>query len=120
MSYLDLRELADELDELRDKRDEGVMFDEEDAERLEALESIESDLGGDLSTYAENEGTAIPESDFEDYCQELAEGCGFISDRSNPLNPLMGYIDWERWANDCKHDYSSFYFEGESYYVRSY
>lgn len=121
MTYLDLRDLVKERDELRDRRDDEDQddpLDEEETERLEEIEGIDGQLGGDLDGWANNEPIAIPESDFEDYCRNLADDCGYTNGGDD--NPLLNYIDWERWAADCRHDYSGFDFDGDSYLVRSY
>lgn len=117
MDYLDLRDLVQELEELRLKADDGEL-DEDEIDRLEVLEQLESDIdqetGSSLERFADDEPTAIPDSEFEDYCRELAEDCGYVDDQS----PLSNYVDWERWADDCKQDYTEFEFEGVTYWVR--
>lgn len=66
---------------------------------------------------AENEPTAIPEHDFKSYAQDLAKEIGAIDpDQQWPFS----CIDWERAARELQMDYSSFDWEGTTYYTRSY
>jgi hypothetical protein len=119
MYTIDLRELAEELEELNGRHlenEESGGLDDEELERRNALLELERDLGGSLSIYADNEPTAIAEEDFEEYAQELAEECGMI----DPKSQMRHYIDWERFAEDLKHDYTQFDFEGGTYLVRTY
>jgi len=117
---LDLRELADELADLEDEAEglgEGESLDEDDAERLAALRSLQDDLGGDMRLAARDDAGLIHENEWEDYCRELASDLGYLE--GDDKNPLLNYIDWERWAEDCKQDYCEHEFDGETYYRRS-
>lgn len=126
-NYLDLRDLAKELDELKDKLDMSGLadeahiaadkdpLDEDERERYEALCALERDLGGDLGRYADNEPTAIPEDEFVNYAQELAEDTGAIQRNASWPN---NHIDWDAAADALKQDYTSFDFEGTTYLVR--
>lgn len=120
MGYLDLRDLAEEYKELLE-REQGPdkPLDEDEKARLAALSDLESQLwNGDLSEYAENEVTMIPEEDFEDYAQEFAEDVGYVPKHSD--NPLFSYIDWTSWAEDMKNDYAEVTFEDRVYLIRTY
>ena len=109
--YLDLRDLAKELDDLREqKEDAHEDFDEED--RLKALESLEKEVNGDLHLAARNEPMLIPDDEWVDYCRQMAEDCGYLSDK----NPLSNYIDWDGWADDMKADYQEVEFDGDTYW----
>lgn len=91
-------------------------LDDDDVERLKLLEDLDSELS-DLDSYARNEPSAIPDSDWVSYCQQMAEDIGAISaDAQWPLNR----IDWDAAAEDLKADYTSFDFDGTEYWVRSY
>ena len=111
--YLDLRELSDEFNELKDSVENDSPLDEDDKERFEVLKGLDSDLNG-LEECSKNESTAIPDSEFEDYARQLAEDIGYVGHN----NPMEDYIDWGRWAEDLKMDYTSFDFYGETYWVR--
>lgn len=114
MSWLDLNALAEELEELRNLNDdEDEELDDDDAERLEVLESLDSEIN--LADTAENEGSAIPDYDFEDYARQLAED---IYDM--PEHWPFTCINWEQAAHELQMDYTSFEFEGTNYLVRSY
>lgn len=81
---------------------------------------IANGLASDVSSfadYAENEPTAIPESEWIGYCQDLAADIGAISGEERW--PVY-CIDWERAAADLAMDYSQFEYDGTTYYVRSY
>ena len=114
MPYLDARELMKELDELRDQKTDAeenkdtLGLDEGEEERLTALLELEEALGPGSDV------TLIPEDEFEDYAQELAYDCGLI----NRDHTLDSYIDWERWADDCKSDYTTITFDGDDYLYR--
>lgn len=111
---LDLKELAEELDELREREDDADNpLDEEDKERLQALSDFEGEIG-DLHLAHKNIGSVIAESDWKDYCEDTAYDIGMCERGSM----LANYVDWERWAENCKSDYSSADFEAETYYWR--
>ena len=121
-TYIDLRDLAKEYIDLKervdaDPEDEAEPLDEDEQERFDMLKALEDELGGDLESAADNEPTMIAKSEFADYCQEMAEDCGYVTDSNK--NPLMNYIDWEGWARDCAYDYTLIEFDGCEYYVRS-
>jgi antirestriction protein len=75
------------------------------------------DAGYAIDDVAENEPTMIPEYDFAEYAQELAEDIGAISqDAKWPVY----CIDWERAARELKMDYTSVRVNGTTYYFRSF
>ena len=127
--YLDLRDLAKELEDLKERAEAAAETDpdlkdpgaepltEDEQERMTAIGKIADDLGcDDLANYAENEPTAIPDHEFEAYAEELADDIGAIDKRASwPLN----CIDWTKAAEELQADYSSFDFEGVTYWVRS-
>ena len=56
----------------------------------------------------------IPESEFEDYAERLAEDVS-----GTDLNEWPFYaIDWEIAARDLQSDFTAFEIDGETYYVR--
>jgi len=115
MDYLDLRDLADEMDDLKERIDE---LDTDEKDRLKALTELESDLGYDsLRECADNEPTMImiPESEWQEYAEQLADDVGMVDADS----PMRNYIDWEKWAQDLAYDYGLVTFDGADYYVRS-
>ena len=109
--YLDLRDLAEERKELTEKAasESTETLDEEDQDRLSALDELFSDLGG-----GHEDNTLIPESDWEEYCEEFAYDVGFVERDSQ----IASYVDWHRWADDAKSDYMSVDFDGETYWYR--
>ena len=59
--------------------------------------------------------TAIRDSYFKDYAQELAEDCGMIH---NGLAWPLTCIDWDQAARELRMDYTSVEFDGVTYWVR--
>jgi antirestriction protein len=75
------------------------------------------DAGYAIDDVAENEPTMIPEYDFSEYAQELAEDIGAITrDAKWPVY----CIDWERAARELKMDYASVRVNGTTYYFRAF
>jgi hypothetical protein len=113
MGYLYTANLEDEITELEDmKNDEPEDFGREDDDRLELLLQLRGEL--------ETEGwyhniSLIPESEFTDYAQQLAEDTGAISDETGWPSTC---IDWEWAASELAHDYSVVTFDGDTYYYQ--
>ena len=75
------------------------------------------DAGYAIDDVVENEPTMIPEYDFSEYAQELAEDIGAI----DPEAKWPVYcIDWERAARELKMDYASVRVKGTTYYFRAF
>ncbi len=107
--WLDPDDLEKELDDLQGRLDdEDDPLDEEEHERLKALADLETELGG------WSVDTLIPDDEFEDYAREFAYDIGMV-ERESSIEP---YVDWERWSNDLKHDFTCVTFESEDYYTR--
>ena len=116
MEYLDCRDLAKELEALQEQyNDDPQNFDKDDFERLENLKKLNNDINGGLEG-TEEEGL-IPEQEWKDYCKQFAEDCGYLSYSKNK-NPLLDYVDWNRWAEDFKANYEELEFEGVTYFHR--
>lgn len=111
--YIDSRDLLDRLNEL-EGYDEPDDIEQEELTKLRAI--CEEGLGmfGDWE-HGEN---LIPEDQFTDYAQELAEETGAISSSSDAQWPLY-CIDWERAARDLRMDYSEIDIDGTTYLGRS-
>lgn len=126
MTYLDTRDLFDELLDLRYRKSEAEdsdalgsevePLDEDETERLAALEELADEIGEDTLRNGE---TMIPESDFTEYAQELAEDIVPDFDRRSSNWPFS-HIDWDAAARELAYDYSSVVFDGTFYYVRTY
>jgi antirestriction protein len=125
MSYLDLRELADswadEIEELNERTGESASYGELadiESKYWELCDALGIDkTPDDLKRFGDDyEPTLIPERDFEEYAQELADDCGMIPDN---LSWPLTCIDWERAARELAYDYSSVSFDGTDYYIRS-
>ena len=124
MTYLDLYELGDQwegvLDELRD-----ADVDAEELESLQAHSDQFSELCADLNADAPYDPDSlrtfelldglIPEREFVDHAQQLAEDIGAVEDFSRwPVS----CIDWEQAARELQTDYTSVEYEGTTYFYR--
>jgi hypothetical protein len=56
----------------------------------------------------------IEEDDFDEYCKELLEDCGYISKDF----PVWIEIDWDATANNVRQDYQEVEFRGTNYLFR--
>ena len=91
---------------------------ENDPETYQAWNSaVIEDLGATLEWLAENEPCMIPDWDFVEHAQELADDMG-LTHRDDPW-PLS-FIDWKAAAKALKHDYSSIEVDGRRYWFRSF
>lgn len=59
--------------------------------------------------------TLIPESDWEEYVEDLVKDCGYIS---NDV-PWWIVIDWAATADNIAADYSTVDYDGDTYYYRN-
>jgi hypothetical protein len=101
--------------DMEDHQEAHEAFEDFEPERLVALEEVEAQLSMTLRDLAKEEGTAIPDYDFENYAMDLARDVGMVDKDSI----IYSYVDWESFAGDLKGDYSSFEYEGETYWIRS-
>ena len=104
MNIIDLRDIVDKQ--------------ETEQDTYEAWKTaLWDDAGYAIDDVAENEPTMIPEYDFAEYAQELAEDIGAIDrDAKWPVY----CIDWERAARELKMDYTSVRVNGTTYYFRAF
>ena len=102
---------------------EDIRLDEEEIEswrdnwqtELEVIEDInelENSVGSEWSYGV----TLIDEDDFEDYCEEELEQCGYFP-KDFP-QWIKNNIDWKGIAEDMKQDYSEVEFRGTTYLFR--
>jgi len=110
---IDTRDLQEELESLQKEEN----LEDWQTEELEKIKKLKNEMG---ASDFEDGMTLIEESEFEDYCQDLAYDCGYLSGShscSNP-NPLDYFIDWKDWADHCKMDFSDIEYEDKTYYYR--
>lgn len=95
--------LESDIGALRDNSPEEFTKDEE--KELTQLRELRDEIGDEF-----RHGVAlIPESDFEEYAQELADDLGVLdTDNTWPLY----CIDWEYAARELKHDYCPIQVDG--------
>ena len=138
--YLDTRDLAETRDELKQQildsflemfpqyeemteSFEDICFEEEEIEswksdfenELKQIEEIDT-IENECSEFSYGE-TLIDEDDFEEYCQEFIEDCGYNS-KDMPMI-ISNNIDWTGIADDMKQDYSEIEYQGNTYLYRS-
>ena len=101
---LDSRDLEKELKDI-----------ETDQERKKAIKELKEECQNYGWEYGIN---FINEDYWEDYCKDFAEDCGYLNMRSDTFNPLESCIDWEKWSDLMKQDYSEIEFDGTWYYYR--
>lgn len=112
VNILDTRDLIEELDELierRDDEDQTDPLDEDDVKRMAEIERVIEEIGDEASYGV----VLIPEDDFVEYAQELAEEIGAVDESARwPAR----HIDWKAAADELRHDYSSVTFDGTDYF----
>jgi hypothetical protein len=114
MDRIDTRELESELDEFESRAQEDVdPLDEDEIARMRAILALKED---GISEWYDG-ATLIPEDDFEEYAQELAEETGAYP--SGEVTWPLTCIDWAQAASELQHDYTSVEFDGDTYLVRS-
>lgn len=82
----------------------------DDLEVIEEINGVESSVGSEF----EYGVTLIEEDEFEDYCRELIEDCGYISKDF----PSWIEIDWSRTTDNIRIDYSEVEYQGTTYLFR--
>lgn len=84
-------------------------WDIDNKEELDELENLESEIS------EWNYGaTLIDESDFTEYCQDLAEDIGAVG-----VNVHWIVIDWDATADNLKADYTTVTYQGTDCLVRA-
>lgn len=86
-------------------------YNEDDIFRIKAIDNLEDEVSSNEWNYGI---TFIPEDEFEDYCKELCEDCGYISKDF----PHWITIDWSDTADNMLQDYNEVEFDGETYLYR--
>ncbi len=139
--YLDTRDLQEQIDNLESEIEE-LNEDLEDLEKdlgmcgskhellttqdeiesaKESLQDLRDELQPLLDLKAEgipewdDGATLIPESDWEEYVEDLLKDCGYIS---NDV-PWWIVIDWAATADNVAADYSTVDYDGDTYYYRN-
>lgn len=93
-----------------DARDSDADEYEELAQWLDLKEQAENYAGdGWLNC------TLISEGKWVEYCQEFAYDCGHVERGSH----IEDFIDWEKYAESCRADFSEIKVDGDIFYVRN-
>lgn len=82
----------------------------EELDTIERINSVEDAVGSEF----EDGVTLIEEDEFEDYCRDLIEECGYISKDF----PSWIEIDWSRTTDNIRIDYSEVEYQGTTYLFR--
>lgn len=101
---------------------ENILFEEEEIQswkedwldeivEITDIEKLEDEVGSEF----EYGVTLIEEDEFEDYCRDLIEECGYISKDF----PSWIEVDWSKTADNMRVDYSEVEYQGETYLCRS-
>jgi len=116
----EIEELETELeDEEEEEEDAKIELESKIANAKDELLDIENEasdileLHEDCDNYARG-SNLINESCFNEYCEEFAYECGEITRDST----MSFYVDWEKYAEDCKIDYTTITFQGTDFYVQ--
>lgn len=84
-----------------------------DIRQVREIDSLENEIDNGEWEYGV---TLIEEDDFEEYCEEELEQCGYFS-KDFP-QWIKNNIDWEGIAEDMKVDYSEVVYNGNTYLYR--
>lgn len=82
----------------------------EELDTIERINSVEDAVGSEF----EYGVTLIEEDEFEEYCRDLIEECGYISKDF----PSWIEIDWSRTTDNIRADYSEVEYQGTTYLAR--
>ena len=82
----------------------------DELEKIEEIDTLEREVGSEFE-YGE---TLIEEDEFEDYCRDLIEECGYISKDF----PSWIEVDWGRTTDNMRVDYSEVVYLGTDYLFR--
>lgn len=137
--YLDSRDLIKKREELKQQvldsfnetfpqyetdYFENILFEEEEIQswkedwldeiiEITDIEKLEDEVSSSEWDYGM---TFISEDEFEDYCKELVEDCGYLS-KDLPFF-ISSNIDWAGVADDLRVDYSEVEYQGGTYLFR--
>ena len=103
-------DIVDLRDVIKNRESDLQTYDDWNAALLRAC-------GDGIETVAENESLMIPEGNFKEYAQKLADDLGLTSKGDSwPLN----CIDWDEATDELASDYSTVKVNGTTYLFRSY
>ena len=108
-------EMTESFEDIRFEEEEIESWKSDWEEELKQIEEIDT-IENECSEFSFGE-TLIDEDDFEEYCQEFIEDCGYIS-KDMPMI-ISNNIDWAGIADGMKQDYSEIEYQGNTYLYRS-
>ena len=142
MNILDTRDLIEERNELKQQildsfletfehyaeqttTFEDILFEEEEIQswredwedelnEIQEINDLEDEVGNEDFEFGV---TLIDEDDFEEYCEEELESCGYFP--YDLPSWIKNHIDWNGIAEDMKQDYSEVEYLGTTYLYRN-
>ena len=108
-------EITESFEDIRLEEEEIESWKSDWEDELKQIEEIDI-IENECSEFSFGE-TLIDEDDFEEYCQEFIEDCGYISKDMPTI--ISNNIDWAGIADDMKQDYSEIEYQGNTYLYRS-
>ena len=115
---IDSRDLVERMEELQEEIQDAKDLGEAEPDDVLALLGDLEAFAKKFEDYAPDfhyGETAIRDSYFQEYAQQLAEDCGMVEASCKWPNHC---IDWERAAHELQQDYSAIDFDGVTYWVR--
>lgn len=97
--------------EIRERLDEGSVLDDDLIAEKEQLIAFRDDVERVTDNHFD-EATIVPADLFTDHIREMAE------ENEDVSSTIADYVDWERFAADCKGDYRRLDFGDDVVYVR--
>ena len=126
--YLDSRDLIEKREELQNQildsfnetfpqyetdDFESILFEEDEIVEITDIEKLEEEVSSSEWDFGI---TFISEDEFEDYCKQLVEDCGYLS-KELPFF-ISSNIDWAGVADDLRVDYLEVEYQGVTYLFR--
>jgi len=108
-------EMTESFEDIRFEEEEIESWKSDFEDELKQIEEIDT-IENECNEFSFGE-TLIDEDEFEEYCQEFIEDCGYIS-KDMPMI-ISNNIDWTGIADDMKQDYSEIEYQGNTYLYRS-
>jgi len=108
--FIQADDIIARLDELT-TQDWGL--DEAEQEELLALLPFAAECEANAYGWESNSETLIRCTSIDDYLQEM------VQDTAEIPELLENYIDWDKWVEDCKVDYTEVTFDGVDYFLRN-
>lgn len=118
---IDSRDIIDRISTLAEEAEslaeDGQVPDDDEVDELAALKAFAEECEGYLADWHHGE-SLIRDSYFEEYAEELAYDVGAIR-RDEHYSWPLSCINWRQAARELQQDYTSFEFDGVTYWARA-